>query len=259
MFGAFGNKLTGGIAMAGIGASAIYLGTTALSKSNPGLFERNYYNGNPGESTGVFGPSVHSFIKGTLGDNLALGLIAGPGLDMLGSKMVMSGYRGLTSERGRFVQSGQYRPGARSTAAMQTVRATRSSPKYSGRGFFRKKISAADRIINRLPDIERRMAGSSTYAKVARKIRIGANLKGAASIAGWASVATMAFDVVADGLFNTQMPSRPPTPSRTSSLSGTFTDSGIAYTQRQRALQALHNTQYNGRAVFGNEASMLHA
>jgi hypothetical protein len=41
-------------------------------------------------------------------------------------------------------------------------------------------------------------------------------------------------------------------------LGGDYIDTREAYTQRQRALQAIHNSQLTTRAVIGNEASMLH-
>jgi len=40
---------------------------------------------------------------------------------------------------------------------------------------------------------------------------------------------------------------------------GSFVDTRSAQTQRQRAIQAIHNTQLSTRAALGNEASFLHA
>lgn len=40
--------------------------------------------------------------------------------------------------------------------------------------------------------------------------------------------------------------------------SGEFNDTNAAATQRQRAIQAIHNSQLTSRAALGNEASFLH-
>ena len=39
---------------------------------------------------------------------------------------------------------------------------------------------------------------------------------------------------------------------------GFFNDTRAAHTQRQRAIQAIHNSQMTTRAALGNEASFLH-
>lgn len=79
----------------------------------------------------------------------------------------------------------------------------------------------------------------------------------ASKMAMWAPLAFMAFDLT-KSLANAPMPNSHYTPRKTAALSGTFMDTGMAFTQRKRALQAMHNSQYSGRAAMGNEAALVH-
>lgn len=45
---------------------------------------------------------------------------------------------------------------------------------------------------------------------------------------------------------------------RTLETGGNWVDTRIAYTQRQRAIQAIHNSMLTSRAALGNEASFMH-
>lgn len=47
-------------------------------------------------------------------------------------------------------------------------------------------------------------------------------------------------------------------PKRVLETGGSYVDTGEAYTQRQMALQAIHNSQLTTRAVLGNEAAFMH-
>lgn len=82
-------------------------------------------------------------------------------------------------------------------------------------------------------------------------------LRSMGRMAAWAPLAFMAFDMVS-ALGDMPAPSTDAVPRKGGGLSGTFMDTGMAYTQRRRALQAMHNSQYSGRSALGNEASLMH-
>jgi hypothetical protein len=53
-------------------------------------------------------------------------------------------------------------------------------------------------------------------------------------------------------------PSQPINARRQLETGGPIIDTATAFTQRQRAIQAIHNTQLSTRAALGNEASFMH-
>jgi len=83
-------------------------------------------------------------------------------------------------------------------------------------------------------------------------------LRRVARLATWAPMAFMAFSAVGS-LGNMPAPDFQSLPRRSAALSGTFMDTSMATTQRKRALQAMHNTQYGGRSALANEASLIHS
>ncbi len=101
----------------------------------------------------------------------------------------------------------------------------------------------------------------STAKRAARNVGMAnktAKFLGRASkMAMWAPMAFMAFDLTKN-LTNIPSPTTPYVARKTATLSGTFIDTGMAYTQRKRALQAMHNSQYSGRSALGNEAALMH-
>jgi len=101
------------------------------------------------------------------------------------------------------------------------------------------------------------LVGQGMSLSSVKRINFGTKLRGYGRIIGFAPLAFMAFDMVANAL-TIAPPVRAPAPMRTTSLGGTFYDTGLAYTQRRRALESIHNSQYGGRSAFGNEASILH-
>jgi hypothetical protein len=68
----------------------------------------------------------------------------------------------------------------------------------------------------------------------------------------------MAFDAVS-AIGNLPSPTTEAVPRKSAALGGTFIDTTVAYTQRKRALQMMHNSQYSGRSALGNEAALAHS
>ena len=102
------------------------------------------------------------------------------------------------------------------------------------------------------------LAGSETGKKLASRIGFVSKAKALNNIASFGWAASMAYDV-GKSFFTGSMPAFNVPTIRTTSLGGTFNDSSEAYTQRRRAIEAMHNSQYSGRSAFGNEASLMHA
>lgn len=96
------------------------------------------------------------------------------------------------------------------------------------------------------------------HGNIASKASTALRLGKWAKFTGWGSLAMIGFQMVADN-FQLPDPIRPYQPPRQASLGGTFNDSEEAYTQRQRAIQAIQSSQYSGRAGLGNESSFFHA
>jgi len=92
---------------------------------------------------------------------------------------------------------------------------------------------------------------------------------GVSRLLGGASKALFAYSMFQMGLglinginevIENYEPPEPKTPfHRDLETGGGFVDTRSAQTQRQRAIQAIHNTQLSTRAALGNEASILHA
>ena len=89
------------------------------------------------------------------------------------------------------------------------------------------------------------------------RFHLGRSIKGFGKVVGLAELGFMAFNFAAN-MATKPVPLKPPIPIRTTALGGTFYDTGIAYTQRRRALEMIHSTQYSGRSGLGNEASIIH-
>jgi hypothetical protein len=83
-------------------------------------------------------------------------------------------------------------------------------------------------------------------------------LKSLNNFASFAWLGQMAFDL-SKGFFSGSQPSFNVPTARTTAMGGTFNDSSEAHTQRRRAIEAMHNSQFSGRSAFGNEASLMHA
>lgn len=125
-------------------------------------------------------------------------------------------------------------------------------PKNSNANSFLRKKSKIS------PAAKSAYRGTRMAAAGARRLEATAkNLRKVGKLAAWAPLAFMAFDMVS-ALGNMPAPSSAAIPRKSAGLSGTFMDTGMAYTQRQRALQAMHNSQYAGRSALGNEASLMH-
>ena len=115
-------------------------------------------------------------------------------------------------------------------------------------------IKAAEKYLERNPFLK----GTETGRKLASRIGFISKAKALNNIASFGWAASMAYDV-GKSFFTGSMPAFNVPTIRTTSLGGTFNDSSEAYTQRRRAIEAMHNSQYSGRSAFGNEASLMHA
>jgi hypothetical protein len=94
--------------------------------------------------------------------------------------------------------------------------------------------------------------------KLLSRIQTVDKIKKVTNFATWAWATQAAYDL-GKSLFSGSTPPSNISPIRTTSLGGTFNDSSEAYTQRRRAIEAMHNSQFSGRSAFGNEASLMHA
>lgn len=115
-------------------------------------------------------------------------------------------------------------------------------------------LKAAEKYIARTPGV----AGSKAGEKMLARIGFIKKAKALNNIASFGWAASMAYDM-GKSFFTGSMPAFNVPTIRTTSMGGTFNDSSEAYTQRRRAIEAMHNSQYSGRSAFGNEASLMHA
>jgi hypothetical protein len=99
--------------------------------------------------------------------------------------------------------------------------------------------------------------GRRSAAATLNTLKTAKRIKTFARIATWAPLAYMAFDLVSS-LSDMPAPNAQAIPRKSGALSGTFVDTGLAYTQRRRALEAMSGSQYAGRSALGNEASLMH-
>lgn len=80
----------------------------------------------------------------------------------------------------------------------------------------------------------------------------------AANLFFMAEVGGMAGQFVGNLISNWRPTPGKPESRRTLETGGNWVDTRIAYTQRQRAIQAIHNSMLTSRAALGNEASFMH-
>jgi hypothetical protein len=226
--------------------SALGVGIYAGTTGDPYLSRVDY--------GGIYGSSIGELVSGTLsGENWMVNIGAGLAFDMAGRNRLMSGVASNPITRqlaaGRIISSKKF--GSRnSVRELKRIGAGKSKLIYKEA----QKMAGA-RLGTRGANIGLMRAGYSKGA--VKNINLGLKLKGLGKFIGFAPLAFMAFDLVANA-FNAPIPLRPPVPIRTTALPGTFYDTGIAYTQRKRALEMIHNSQYTGRSALANEASLIH-
>lgn len=94
--------------------------------------------------------------------------------------------------------------------------------------------------------------------KGARFAEIGQSLKGWGVAIGSAQLAAFAMDIGAS-IGHAAIDWRPRRDSQTQyEFGGNYTEIGGAYTQRQRAIMAIHDSQLTSRAAIGGEAAFMH-
>lgn len=106
-----------------------------------------------------------------------------------------------------------------------------------------------------------RMSSAQARAHVARAdplLRQARALKGFARGVGMAEVIKIGADLGGMAVDSVMGYRSAPKNIKLSTGSGFFNDTRAAQTQRQRAIQAIHNSQLTTRAALGNEAAFLH-
>lgn len=234
----------------------IALGVTAIGIANT-LSNYKWGNAVPTEKGGLYGPSAQSIAYNVFGGgNAALNFGAGLGLGWAGNKLI----RSTLNSKGF---SSVLRDGMLGAKIGNNRAANDLMSKILGGGtVMKEETDLAFKILGKGAAIGSKkfnatMAGYGATQGQLTSLKQGAGLRRAGSIAMWAPIFFSAFEGVA-GLYemSPQTPSRPGKPS--SNLGGTFMDTDMAYTQRRRALQAIHSSQYSGRAALGNEASLVY-
>jgi len=113
---------------------------------------------------------------------------------------------------------------------------------------------------NRGGEVRKRFSSQATYA---RKAKYFAGLKKAGAHLGYVSLAAVGFSIFdaivgSTGLYGKKRVYNPAGSSMEAPYENAFFDSRAAFTQRQRALMVIHNSQLSNRAAFGNEATFMH-
>jgi hypothetical protein len=251
----------------------------------------------PTEREGLISPWAARTAHGVFsGENMLLNIGAGLG-GMFGGNMMMKSAMNDPSMRGAIhrmsgaaqtIDIGQARLGVgndpmlrQGAAAQQLARARKARPtgflnRIFGRGARRGNISTLEYLSNDGAKVDSgRLIQHNTGGKVGsarataaltkagasagamKRLRTGAGLRRFGSMAMWAPLAFMGFDMVASSL-EMSAPGPPREQPDRPFMGGTFMDSDQAFTQRRRALQVIHDSQYSGRAGLGNEASLVH-
>ncbi len=125
---------------------------------------------------------------------------------------------------------------------------------HKGRGFA---IGRGFRKDAYMHTAMRRKLGSG----LANRITAHRALGGFIGLANWAFALQMggaAADILSQNIMNTR-PNQPFNPRRELETGNMVVDTRSAFTQRQRAIQAIHNTQLSTRAALGNEAAYMMA
>lgn len=122
------------------------------------------------------------------------------------------------------------------------------------RNAFRFNGGGADRAL--YSGLERRFG-----KKFATRMMVGralGSISSAANMFFLAEIGGMAGNFVGNMILNWRPAEGKPDPRRTLETGGNWVDTRIAFTQRQRAIQAIHNSMLTSRAALGNEASFMH-
>jgi hypothetical protein len=111
---------------------------------------------------------------------------------------------------------------------------------------------------------ETKISGAKTKISGKKSIqKFGKNLTSIANVFGWATLAQIGWDigssvVYAGSSFKTTKEALARENFNASNDQDTYYDTRAAYTQRQRALQVIHNSRLSLKPMLGNEASYLH-
>lgn len=111
---------------------------------------------------------------------------------------------------------------------------------------------------------ETKISGAKTKISGKRSIqKFGKNLTSIANVFGWATLAQVGWDIGSSAVnagssFKTTKEALARENFNASNDQDTYYDTRAAYTQRQRALQVIHNSRLSLKPMLGNEASYLH-
>lgn len=209
------------------------------------LQRRSIGSDSPDQMKGIAGPAAHDFIKGTLGDNLLLNAGLGMGLELVSHKLSNTSMSALKAI------GMQHNPGL-TTSILNGGKRSMFGNLFKSRTADR-EIGNVLRYIAKNPGV----VESVGAGKAAFGLKTASKLRGFAKGVGWLGIGMVAFDAITS-MVDLPAPVRQIIQPKTTTLGGTYYDSREAYTQRRRALEAIHNSQYGGRSAFGNEASIMH-
>lgn len=251
--------MIGRIGLSALGVAGIGFGGYAAYRGTSSLFDRVMANRSPNDienQHGILTPSMTNLYKGAFVDNMFMNIGAGLAGEYYGKRLISGGNLipfwgkgpGTRGALGRFntvdvpaniakmsPMLGEVRPGA-----------------YTERDLAR--VARTNRFGSRAARTRLSQFGASE--RTLSQLKWGSRLRSIGRLAMWMPLAYMAFEGISS-LAQLPIPDRNVMPRRTTSLGGTFLDTDTAYTQRKRALQTIHNSQYSGRAALGNEASLI--
>jgi hypothetical protein len=187
-----------------------------------------------------------------------------PFLGKFGGRQALA--RGIAAQRrnraGAFVSGG----GRKALKLYGDLSRKYGANRWMGR-FQPQDIMSARKLqrFNRLPAVARRAV---FYRQAAKKLGGAAagRILGYRALSGMMSLANVSFFAymgasalgAVGNMIANWTPGQAVNPRRQLETGGPIIDTPSAMTQRQRAIQAIHNTQLSTRAALGNEASFMH-
>ncbi len=156
---------------------------------------------------------------------------------------------------------GMFTPGSLfTTAVLPGVAEWYAENRLSGTGGVLGKSIIGRDVTN--SEIKRSLKGkvgvSGVGIKKTKQIRTAVNLRTFARGVGMAELIKMGADLAGAATDAVMSYRSAPKDIKLSTGPGFFSDTRAAQTQRQRAIQAIHNSQLTTRAALGNEAAFLH-
>lgn len=250
------------LGISALGLAGIGLGAYAISRGTRSLFDRTMANRSINDiemQRGFISPSLSNLYAGTFGgENIALNIGAGLAGEFYGKRLIEGGNIIPLWKRGPRI-SGGIQSFASDRASMMNMM---GGGIYGQGPYIPQQMTEGDLVrtakTNRFGSrsAQVRLSAAGASEKTIRQLKWGSRLRSIGRLALWTPLAYMAFEGITS-LSQLPIPQRNLMPKKTTSLGGTFMDTDMAYTQRKRALQMIHNSQYAGRSALGNEASLV--